>query len=105
MGQKQSGSSYMARGVLHPIFGCPSIFAKPVDFEFPREKVRTKVGRTAGGVTSLEGQLSSARTSDLFTRVLSSQWRKQLPRAFRAGPPRTNSHSCNQTRLDSGDSQ
>ena len=60
LAQKQSGSSYMARGVLHPIFGCPCIFAKPVDFEFLREKVRTKVGRTAGGVTSLEGQLSSA---------------------------------------------
>ena len=61
LGQKQSGTtcSYMARGVLHPIFGCPCIFAKPVDFEFPQEKVRTKVGRTAGGVTSLEGQLTS----------------------------------------------
>ena len=23
LGQKQSCSSYMARGVLHPIFGCP----------------------------------------------------------------------------------
>ena len=23
MGQKQSGSSYMACGVLHPVFGCP----------------------------------------------------------------------------------
>ena len=32
LGQKQSQSSYMAGGVLHPIFGC------------------TKVDRTAGGV-------------------------------------------------------
>ena len=53
LGQKQSGSSYMARRVLHPIFGCPCIFAKPVDFEFPQEKVSNKVGRTEGGVTSL----------------------------------------------------
>ena len=33
LGQKQSRSSYMARGELHPIFGCPH------DFEFPREKL------------------------------------------------------------------
>ena len=32
-------------------------FAKPADFEFQREKVRTKVGRTAGRVTLLVGQL------------------------------------------------
>ena len=25
LGQKQSRSSYMARGVLHPIFGCPFV--------------------------------------------------------------------------------
>ena len=53
LGQKQSGSSYMACRVLHPIFGCPCIFAKPVDFKFPQEKVSNKVGRTEGGVTSL----------------------------------------------------
>ena len=29
----------------------------------------TKIGRTAGGVTSLEGQLLSTRTSDLFMRA------------------------------------
>ena len=40
LGQKQSRSSYMARGVLHPIFGCPCMrFVKPADVEFPREKV------------------------------------------------------------------
>ena len=26
LGQKQSRSSYMARGVLHPIFGCPRMY-------------------------------------------------------------------------------
>ena len=25
LGQKQSRSSYMARGILHPIFGCPRL--------------------------------------------------------------------------------
>ena len=40
LGQKQSRSSYMARGVLHSIFGCPCMhFVKPADVEFPREKV------------------------------------------------------------------
>ena len=41
LGHRQSHSSYTARGVLHPIFGCPRsyAFAKPADFEFPREKV------------------------------------------------------------------
>ena len=39
-------------------------FAKPADFEFSRKG--TKVGRTARGVASLEGQLSSAWTSDLI---------------------------------------
>ena len=40
LGQKQSRSSYMARGVLHPIFGCPCMhFVKPADVEFPQEKV------------------------------------------------------------------
>ena len=50
----------MTREVLHPVFGCPMMYAlaKPADIEFPREKVGTKVGRTAGGVTSLEGQLA-----------------------------------------------
>ena len=53
-------------------------FAKPADFEFPREK-------------ALTGELSRARNSDLFTRVitrvLSSQRREQLKCVFRAGPP------------------
>ena len=39
--QKQSCCSYIAHGVLHPIFDCPCMhaFAKPDDFKFPREKV------------------------------------------------------------------
>ena len=41
LGQKQSRSSYMARGVLHPI----------------STREGTMVGRTAGGVRSLEGQM------------------------------------------------
>ena len=45
--QKQSGSSYIDRGVLHPFFWLSMYaFAKPADFQF---QVRTKVGRTAGG--------------------------------------------------------
>ena len=39
-------------------------FVKPADFEFSQEG--TKVGRTAGEVAPLEGQLSSAWTSDLI---------------------------------------
>ena len=37
LGQRQSLSSYMARRVLHPIFGCLRMyaFAKPGDIEFP----------------------------------------------------------------------
>ena len=110
--------------------------------------------------TTLERQNYSDLFTHVFTRVLSSQWGKQLvtieshitennyivtyctlskllsfklsfvlyfsllhpfvllpapvslqvtfaiklPHAFRAGPPRTNSHSCNQTRLESLDS-
>ena len=56
LGQKRSRSSYMARGILHPILAvhaCTHLLSQ-ADFE------GTKVGRTAGGVTSLEGQLSSA---------------------------------------------
>ena len=39
LGQKQSRSSYMARGYIHPIFGfpCLHLLAKTVDIEFPRE--------------------------------------------------------------------
>ena len=37
LGQKQSRSSYMARGELHPM--SMYAFAKPADFGFPLEKV------------------------------------------------------------------
>ena len=40
-------------------------FAKPADFKFPWEK-DTKFGRKVGGVTSLEGQLSSAWINQQF---------------------------------------
>ena len=48
----------MAPGVLHPIFDCSCAFAKPAVFEFPREKVATMVGRTAGG-----GEIARLRTN------------------------------------------
>ena len=37
--------------------------------EFPRKKVHTNVGRTAGRAISLEGQLLSTWTSDLFMQI------------------------------------
>ena len=47
--------------VLHQIFGAQSeyAFALPADFEFP------KVYRTAGGVTSQEGQLVNSRPPEI----------------------------------------
>ena len=39
-------------------------FAKPADFKFPQEKV-LKVGRTEGGVTSIEGQVVNSRAPDV----------------------------------------
>ena len=61
LGQKQSRSSYMAHGVLHPIFGCPCVhLLSQLTRISTREGTKSKVGRAAGGVTSLEGQLSSA---------------------------------------------
>ena len=107
-GQKQSRSSYMARGssISSNFWLSMHAFPKAADFKFPREKA-LNFGRTTGGVASLEGQLSSAWTSNLFTHVfthvftlvLSSQRRKQLTRAFCAGPPWTNSHTVAATRL------
>ena len=35
-------------------------FAKPADFEFPRETVRTKVGRTAGGWDDITRRTTSS---------------------------------------------
>ena len=43
LGQKQNRKSYMARGVLHPIFGCPRM-------QLACKREGTKVGRTPGGV-------------------------------------------------------
>ena len=39
------------------VHACMYAFAKPADFKFPREKVLRLALKTAGGVTSLEGQL------------------------------------------------
>ena len=44
------------------------LFAKPADFEFPREKVRLAL-ETEGGVTKLDGQM----VMHAFTCILSSQ--------------------------------
>ena len=38
LGQKQSRSSYMARGVLYPIFGFQRMRAKPDDFDFQERR-------------------------------------------------------------------
>ena len=59
LGQKQSRSSYMAQGVFHPIFSCPCMHLLSQLSSNFHERRYYKVGRTAGGVTSL-GQLSSA---------------------------------------------
>ena len=57
LGQKQS-HSYMVRGVIHPKFWLSMYaFAKPVDFEFPLEKVLSFAGQQ---VTPLEGLLLRA---------------------------------------------
>ena len=52
LGQKQSHSSYMARKVLHPIFGCPYMHLLcQLTLNFHES---TMVDRTAGGVTDGE---------------------------------------------------
>ena len=83
------------------------VFTKPADFEFSREKVLRLAKQQMHGVISLEGQLSSIRTRDLFmhlfthvfTYVLSSQQCKQLTRMCHAGLPWMNSHSVAAIRL------
>ena len=85
MGQKQSRSSYL-HGLKSIAFNFwLSMYAKPADFKvFTREG--TKIGRTVGGVASLEGQLVNSRVHELiviyahrlFMGVLSSQRRKEL---------------------------
>ena len=59
LAQKLSHNSYLARGVLHPIFSMYA-FTKTADLEFSREKVLRLAEQQVHGVTSLEGQLSSA---------------------------------------------
>ena len=71
MGQKQSCSSYMARGVLHPIFGCPRMHLLS-QLTSNSKRDGTKVGRTAGGVTSLGRQLVIASMLLRITAVKTS---------------------------------
>ena len=46
-------------------------FAKPADFELPRQKVHTKVGRTVGGMvlnsSETSGSLSNGRTLKTYS--------------------------------------
>ena len=75
-------------------------FAKPADSEFPREKVLRLALETAGGVTSLKGQLhgellnawNSYLFMHTFTRILPSQ--RLRARSTLAGPLWSNTHSC-----------
>ena len=99
----------MARGITASNFWLStySAFAMPADFEFRREKALLRL-------TELERQLVNSRapkiaiyfTHVVFTRASfhRSGVNMQLTRAFGAGPPWTNSHRCNQTRLDGCDS-
>ena len=63
-------------------------FTKPADFEFSREKVLRLAEQQVHGVTSLEGQLSSAWTSDAryYTRPFIAAAYGSYARV-RAGPP------------------
>ena len=61
MGQKLSLNSYMARGVLHPIFGCQRMHLLSQLIS----NFQAKVGRTAGVVTSLVAQLVNSRAPEL----------------------------------------
>ena len=88
---------YMARGQLHPIFGCPC-FAKPADLEFSlREKVLQLAEQQAGNITRrTTGALLSAWNGDLFSYALysracvfSSQRCKPITGAFHASFPWT----------------
>ena len=60
-GQKQSRSSYY---IFHPMLGSPiRILLSQLTSNFHKRK--TKVGRTVGGVTSIEGQLVNSRAPDV----------------------------------------
>ena len=99
----------MASEVLHPIYGCPCMhLLSQLTLNFPREEVLRSAEQQMHGVTSLEGQLSSARTSDLFTHVY---YARPFIAAYSVNSLRARSAlvlheqtriaSCNQTRLDS----
>jgi len=65
-------------------------------------------------VTSIDGQLVNSRAPDIaiylrtylrVALVFIATAQTVYASMFGSGPPGTNSHSCNQTCLDSGDSQ
>ena len=63
-------------------------FTKPDEIEFSREKVLRLAEQQVHGVTSLEGQLSSVRTSDAryyARRFIAAAYRSYA--RVRAGPP------------------
>ena len=68
LGQKQSRSSYHgSRSTASKFWLSTYAFSKPSNFH--ERRYTTNIGRTAGRATSLEGQLPSAWTSNLFMHV------------------------------------
>ena len=70
LGQKQSGVLHRSWSIASNFWLSTYAFALPADFEFPREKVATKVARRASEVTSLGRQLvnfQAPEISNLFT--------------------------------------
>ena len=64
-------SSYVARGVLYPLFGCPCMdVLSHLTSNFTRQGA--KVGRTAGGVASLEIQLVNSQAPEIAMNHLVS---------------------------------
>ena len=91
LGQKQSRSSYMARGVLHPI----------------STREGTMVGRTAGGLRWLEGQMMNSEITIYLRTYLRAPFQRCGVNSLRKRSALVvyEQHSCNQTCLDSGDSE
>ena len=57
LGQKQSGVLHHSWSIASNFWLSTYAFALPADFEFPRQKVATKVAQRASEVTSLVRQL------------------------------------------------
>ena len=66
-----------------------------------------KVGRTVGVVTAIEEQLVNSRVPEIaiYFRTWHIYAQTVYASAFGVGPLGSNPHSCNQTCLDSGNSQ